>query len=194
MPSRRRRTVSLAPTAKLVAVVLCVAGFVASPAAAVGPLYCDGALDGGLTGALTDAEHAVKTGDPPLPAGVTQRRLDVDGISTRLLEAGPSEADEAVVFVHGNPGSARDFDGLMASTGRLERAIAFDFPGLGHADDRRGLDYSIAGVDNAEAREVAVRADEKEFRARVRLDTPREREYLRHGGILPLVLRRLLAG
>jgi aconitase A len=27
----------------------------------------------------------------------------------------------------------------------------------------------------------------------VRLDTPREREYLRHGGILPYVLRRLLA-
>jgi aconitate hydratase len=40
---------------------------------------------------------------------------------------------------------------------------------------------------------VTVRADELEFRATVRLDTPREREYLRHGGILPYVLRRLLA-
>ena len=38
---------------------------------------------------------------------------------------------------------------------------------------------------------MTVRADEREFRARVRLDTPREREYLRHGGILPFVLRRL---
>jgi aconitase A len=28
----------------------------------------------------------------------------------------------------------------------------------------------------------------------VRLDTPREREYMRHGGILPFVLRRLLSG
>jgi aconitate hydratase A / 2-methylisocitrate dehydratase len=52
--------------------------------------------------------------------------------------------------------------------------------------------YSISGIANAEAHEVTVRADEKEFRARVRLDTPREREYLRHGGILPYVLRRLL--
>jgi len=51
--------------------------------------------------------------------------------------------------------------------------------------------FSILGVDNGEAREVTVRADETEFRARVRLDTPREREYLRHGGILPYVLRRL---
>jgi aconitate hydratase len=54
-------------------------------------------------------------------------------------------------------------------------------------------EFAIIGVENGEAREVTVRADDKEFRARVRLDTPREREYLRHGGILPFVLRRLLA-
>jgi aconitate hydratase len=52
--------------------------------------------------------------------------------------------------------------------------------------------FSIVGVENGDAREVTVRADDREFRARVRLDTPREREYLRHGGILPFVLRRLL--
>jgi len=54
-------------------------------------------------------------------------------------------------------------------------------------------EFAIEGIENAEAREVTVRADGKEFRARVRLDTPREREYLRHGGILRFVLRRLLA-
>jgi aconitate hydratase len=37
-----------------------------------------------------------------------------------------------------------------------------------------------------------VHADGTEFRVRVRLDTPREREYVRHGGILPFVLRKLL--
>jgi aconitate hydratase len=52
--------------------------------------------------------------------------------------------------------------------------------------------FDIVGVDGGEAREVTVRADGREFRATVRLDTPREREYLRHGGILPYVLRRLL--
>ena len=51
--------------------------------------------------------------------------------------------------------------------------------------------FSVTGVENAEAREVTVRADGREFRARLRLDTPREREYLRHGGILQYVLRRL---
>jgi aconitate hydratase len=53
--------------------------------------------------------------------------------------------------------------------------------------------FSVTGLDNGEAEEVTVRADDVEFRATVRLDTPREREYLRHGGILPYVLRRLLA-
>jgi aconitate hydratase len=53
-------------------------------------------------------------------------------------------------------------------------------------------EFSITGVENGEADEVTVRADATEFRATVRLDTPREREYLRHGGILQFVLRRLL--
>jgi aconitate hydratase len=53
-------------------------------------------------------------------------------------------------------------------------------------------EYSILGVENGEAREVTVRADDRELRAIVRLDTPREREYFRHGGILPFVARRLL--
>ena len=33
-----------------------------------------------------------------------------------------------------------------------------------------------------------------EFDARVRIDTPREADYFRHGGILQYVLRALLAG
>jgi aconitate hydratase len=53
-------------------------------------------------------------------------------------------------------------------------------------------EFAIEGLENGEADEVTVRADGTTFRARVRLDTPRERDYLRHGGILPYVLRRLL--
>ena len=40
---------------------------------------------------------------------------------------------------------------------------------------------------------MTVRADDREFRAILRLDTPREREFFRHGGILPYVVRRLAA-
>ena len=42
-------------------------------------------------------------------------------------------------------------------------------------------------------REVTVLADGREFRARVRIDTPGEAEYFRHGGIMQYVLRSLLA-
>ena len=67
----------------------------------------------------------------------------------------------------------------------------------GETPDTLGLTgretFAIEGIDNGEASAVTVRADERTFTARVRLDTPRERDYLRHGGILPYVLRRLLA-
>jgi aconitate hydratase len=67
----------------------------------------------------------------------------------------------------------------------------------GESAESHGLtgreEFAIEGIENGEAREVTVRADAREFRVRVRLDTPREREYLRHGGILRFVLRRLLA-
>jgi aconitate hydratase len=55
-------------------------------------------------------------------------------------------------------------------------------------------EFSVSGVENGEADEVTVRADDKEFRARLRADTPREREYLRHGGVLSYALRGLLRG
>jgi aconitate hydratase len=56
--------------------------------------------------------------------------------------------------------------------------------------------FDIVGLENGEAGEVTVTASPEDgspirFRTRVRLDTPREREYVRHGGILPYVLRRL---
>jgi aconitate hydratase len=41
-------------------------------------------------------------------------------------------------------------------------------------------------------RTAQVRAGELEFEARVRIDTPKEAEYFRHGGILPYVLRSLM--
>jgi aconitate hydratase len=58
--------------------------------------------------------------------------------------------------------------------------------------------FAVRGVQNGDATEATVTATRDdgttvEFTTRVRLDTPREREYLRAGGILPFVLRRLLA-
>jgi aconitate hydratase len=53
-------------------------------------------------------------------------------------------------------------------------------------------EFAIEGVDEGQAKEVTVRAGDTEFKARVRIDTPKEVEYYQHGGILPYVLRSLL--
>jgi aconitate hydratase len=54
-------------------------------------------------------------------------------------------------------------------------------------------EFSITGIGDGSAKEVTVRAGEKEFKARVRIDTPKEVEYFQHGGILPFVLRQIAA-
>jgi aconitate hydratase len=53
--------------------------------------------------------------------------------------------------------------------------------------------FTIEGLA-ALADHVEVRADQKSFRAEVRIDTPDEAAYFRHGGILPYVLRRYVGG
>jgi aconitate hydratase len=54
--------------------------------------------------------------------------------------------------------------------------------------------FSIGGLAGAEPipRRVPVNADGTEFVATVRIDTPKEQRYFRHGGILQFVLRGLL--
>jgi aconitase A len=59
--------------------------------------------------------------------------------------------------------------------------------------------FDITGLDRPDAREVAVSASSDggkpvQFTARLRIDTPKEREYYRHGGILQYVLRQLASG
>lgn len=77
---------------------------------------------------------------------VERSRLEVAGTSTRLLQAGPAEASEAVVFVHGNPGSADDWEGLIAAAaGTGKRALAADLPDFGETVAAPGFEYSAFG-------------------------------------------------
>jgi aconitate hydratase len=54
--------------------------------------------------------------------------------------------------------------------------------------------FSVAGLSEGDdvPRELTVKADQTEFKVRVRIDTPKEQRYYRHGGILQFVLRGLL--
>jgi aconitate hydratase len=57
--------------------------------------------------------------------------------------------------------------------------------------------FEITGLAAGNAQEVSVKATPEgganaiAFTARLRIDTPKEREYYRHGGILQYVLRQL---
>jgi aconitate hydratase len=79
-------------------------------------------------------------------------------------------------------------DGQSASSLGLTGEEVFAIEGLADA----------LNAGRAPAREVEVTArpaagEPIRFAARVRIDTPREADYFRHGGILPYVLRQLLA-
>jgi aconitate hydratase len=64
-----------------------------------------------------------------------------------------------------------------------------------------GLDgtesFAIIGItalnDGGIPKELTVIAGDKTFTAKVRIDTPGEADYYRHGGIMQYVLRSLLA-
>jgi pimeloyl-ACP methyl ester carboxylesterase len=73
-------------------------------------------------------------------------RLAVGAVSTRLIEAGPAEAAEAMVFVHGNPGSADDWERLAAAVGETgTRAVAFDLPDFGETEAAPGFEHMSEG-------------------------------------------------
>jgi pimeloyl-ACP methyl ester carboxylesterase len=62
-----------------------------------------------------------------------------------MLEAGPEDATEAVVFVHGNPGSSGDWRALVDAVGEFARAVAIDMPGFGQADAPDDFEYNVGG-------------------------------------------------
>ena len=86
-----------------------------------------------------------ETGTAP-PAPAQRSSLLAGGTRTRLLQAGPAEASEAVVFVHGNPGSADDWEGLIgAAAGTGRRALSVDLPDFGETVAADGFEHSVLG-------------------------------------------------
>ena len=155
---------------------------------------------------------------PGTEGGVT--RTLPDGEQTTIYEAAVAYAQEGTPLVvlagkeYGS-GSSRDWAAkgttllgvravLAESYERIHRAnlvgmgvLPLQFPD-GESAESLGLtgeeEFSVTGLEDVEEipREVTVTAGDKEFRARVRIDTPKEQQYYRHGGILPFVLRELL--
>jgi pimeloyl-ACP methyl ester carboxylesterase len=76
---------------------------------------------------------------------LSRTEIVVGGVRSPVVQAGPSDATEAVVFVHGNPGPSDDWTDLLQRVGAFARAIAPDMPGYGGASKPRDFDYTIAG-------------------------------------------------
>jgi aconitate hydratase len=69
-----------------------------------------------------------------------------------------------------------------------ESAAALGLTGTETFDIRGIAEINTGIIPN----ELCVTAGDKEFRTVVRIDTPGEADYYRHGGIMPYVLRSLL--
>ncbi len=154
---------------------------------------------------------------PDTEGGVT--RLMPDGEEMTIYDAAMkyAESDTPLIVLAGKEygsGSSRDWAAKGTNLLGVKAVIAESFERIhrsnlvgmgvlplqfadGESRESLGLtgeeEYSIAGIDGGEAREVTVRADDKEFTCRVRIDTPKEVQYFKHGGILPFVLRQLLS-
>lgn len=76
------------------------------------------------------------------------RQLVVGDVRSPVLVGGlasTGSADEAVVFVHGNPDVGSDWEPLMSRVSPFARVIAPDMPGFGGAERRANQDYTVAG-------------------------------------------------
>lgn len=71
--------------------------------------------------------------------------VTVGGVRSPVLAGGPAEAEETVVFLHGNPGSGRDWEELAGLAAVDLRVRAPDMPGFGRAGKPPGFDYSVPG-------------------------------------------------
>jgi pimeloyl-ACP methyl ester carboxylesterase len=76
-------------------------------------------------------------------SGLRHTSVEVGGGRSTVIEAGSQDAREAVVFVHGNPGSASDWTGLLAAAGELGRAVAVDMPGFGRSQPPSDFGYDV---------------------------------------------------
>ena len=73
-----------------------------------------------------------------------ERRVDVNGVGTVVLEGGDPSQTSAVVFVHGNPGSGQDWMELAQDAARFGRVVVFDMPGFGFSFPRGSYRHTIA--------------------------------------------------
>jgi aconitate hydratase len=156
---------------------------------------------------------------PGTEGGVTKHQPD--GEQTSIFEASEMYQSEGIPLVvlagreYGS-GSSRDWAAkgpsllgvravIAQSFERIHRSnligmgvLPLQFPDGGSVESLGLTGHEVFEITGVEAlnngeipKEVQVKADGVSFNARVRIDTPMEADYFRHGGILHYVLRQL---
>ncbi len=73
-----------------------------------------------------------------------QDRL-VGGLRTAVHDGRADGGDEAVVFVHGNPGPMDDYEPIIEQVDAFARTVALDLPGYGRSERPSRFDFSVGG-------------------------------------------------
>jgi pimeloyl-ACP methyl ester carboxylesterase len=71
--------------------------------------------------------------------------VDIEGVATPVVSAGPDADTDAVVCLHGNPGSSEDWLDLASRVAPFARIVAPDMPGFGVAAKPEDFDYTVPG-------------------------------------------------
>jgi aconitate hydratase len=157
---------------------------------------------------------------PGTEGGVTRYLGDGDEQEMSIYDAAMKyiENDIPLVVLAGKEygsGSSRDWAAKGTSLLGVRAVIAQSFERIhrsnlvgmgvlplqfsdGDSVQSLGLDgqeeFTIVGIADSDEvpRQLTVKAGDKEFEVTVRIDTPKEQRYFRHGGILKYVLRELL--
>lgn len=77
-------------------------------------------------------------------SSIETNKITVRGVETKVRDSG-GNAEEAVVFVHGNPGSGGDWHALLPLVKKFARAVAPDMPGFGQSDKPQNFNYTVEG-------------------------------------------------
>ncbi|MGE0483196.1 MAG: alpha/beta fold hydrolase [Gammaproteobacteria bacterium] len=82
---------------------------------------------------------------------MNRHQLHLNGVRTPCLDSG-GESREAVLFMHGNPGSGADWEDLASRVAPHCRTLAPDMPGFGRAEKPDDFNYTVDGyADHIEA-------------------------------------------
>jgi pimeloyl-ACP methyl ester carboxylesterase len=73
----------------------------------------------------------------------TERYVEIEGLRICYLEAGPADAEQTLVFVHGWSGNLQNWWDQFEHFQQSHRVVVFDFPGHGKSERGEHVDYSM---------------------------------------------------